>query len=138
MVFLIWAPQFVHSQSSSFPSLDISVPTFSDMQGERIREAKAGQQIMIIESVRNDIYLDDNKSMTLLIEVRDQDGVTIYLAWQSAMVSPNDTFSFGTSWIVPDDAVTGTVYEARTFALTFIGSEAEPLSMVLNSEIAIV
>lgn len=113
------------------------MPTFENMQDERIREATAGQQIMIVDSVRNDIYLDGDKPLTLLVEVRDQDSVTIYLAWQSAMVSPNDTFSFGTSWTIPNDAVTGTVYEARTFALTLIGNEAEPLSTVLSSEITI-
>lgn len=135
IVFLIIFPQFAYP--ASYPSLDMSMPTFENMQDKTIREAKAGQQIMIIGSVRNDIYLDENKSLTLLVEVRDQDDVTIYLAWQSGRVSPNDTFSFGTSWTVPSDAVIGTVYETRTFALTFIGNEAEPLSTVLSNQITI-
>lgn len=70
------------------------------MKGNTIREAIAGQQIVIHESVRNDIYLDKDKSLTVILEVRDMDDTAIYLSWQSAKVGPDDAYSFGTSWII--------------------------------------
>lgn len=116
----------------------MSVPSFSDIQGNTIREAIAGQQIVIHESVRNDVYLNEDKSLTVILDIRDMDGTTIYLSWQSAKVSPDDRYSFGTSWIIPYDATAGTVYEVRAFTITFFGPEAEALSAGFASEITIV
>jgi len=46
------------------------------------------QQIVIHESVRNDVYLDD-KSLIVILEVRDMDGTVICLSWQSVKVGPD-------------------------------------------------
>jgi hypothetical protein len=117
--------------------MDIAIPTFFSIQGDRIREAEAGQQIIIIESIRNTVYLDEDKPLVVIVEVRDQDDVTIYLAYQTATVRPNDTYNLGISWMIPPDAASGTSYQVRTFALTTFSLEADVLSTVQYSGIGV-
>ncbi len=92
---------------------------------------------MITLSVRNDIYLDEVKPLVIILDMRDQNGVTTYLAWQSAKVPPNETYTAGASWTVPHDSKVGTTFSARTFVITELGSEAQPLSNVLESNIEV-
>ncbi len=119
----------------SFPSVGVSNPQFLDPNGQEIGEARNSQQIIISESVKNDAYPDD-KSMTLLVEIRDQEDVTIYLAWQSTVVAANQTYSFGSSWTIPD-AHEGKSFSVRTFAIGGLGDKPEPLSTVVQRELII-
>jgi hypothetical protein len=49
-----------------------------------------------------------------LIEVRDSDGITVYLAWQTGVLGRNSDAQVGLSWI-PNVADS---YEIRTFVIT--------------------
>jgi len=122
----------------SLPSLDLSRPVFVNPDGETINQAASGQQIMIMLSIRNDIYIDEVKPLVIIFEMRDQYGVTTYLAWQSTKVAPNDTYTAGISWIVPYDSADGTTFSARTFAITELGNGAQALSNVFESNIAVI
>lgn len=86
----------------------------------------------------NDFHLDEGDLLTLIVEVRDPDGVTVFVAWQTAKFSQDNVYNFGASWTVPKDASAGKAYEARAFILTFIEGEAMPLSAVLASKITVV
>jgi hypothetical protein len=126
-----------HAYALSLPSLDVSRPIFVNTQGERITQAAPSQPIEIVLSINNNVY-DDNKSLMALIDVRDKDGVTIYLAWHSTRVNPNETYTFGVSWAIPNEAKMGSNYSARVFAITSLGDDAQVLSNVFNSEIEII
>lgn len=126
-----------YAYAISYPSLDISKPAFKSVRGLELNDAQPGKQIVITESIRNNVYLQEDKSLVLLVEVRDPDGVTIFLAWQSAVVSPNETNSFGVSWTVPDDANVDDVFSVRAFAVTTLDEKSEPLTTVVVSNIAI-
>ena len=126
-----------HVYALSLPSLDISRPIFVNTQGERITQAAPRQPIEIVLSINNNVY-DEIKSLIALIEIRDQDGVTVYLAWHSTRVGLDETYTFGISWAIPNDAKAGSHYSARVFAITSFGDDAQALSSVSHSEIKIV
>ena len=92
---------------------------------------------MITLSVRNNIYLDEVKPLVIILEMRDQNSVTTYLAWQSAKVAPNYAYTAGVSWTVPYDSEVGTTFSARTFVVTELGNEALALSNVFESHIEV-
>ena len=119
----------------SLPSLDVSRPVFVNDHGETTNHARPGQQVMISLSVQNNIYLDEAKPLVIILDMRDQNGVTTYLAWQSAKVAPNATYNAGFSWIVPYDPMAGGTYSARTFAITGFGNDSLALSNVFESNI---
>lgn len=92
---------------------------------------------MISLSVHNNLYLDEVKPLVIILDMRDQNGVTTYLAWQSAKVAPNDTYTAGVSWTVSSDSEVGTTFSARTFAITELGNDAQALSNVFESSIEV-
>ena len=117
--------------------MDMTTPLFLNMQGKQTCEVRAGQQVMIIESVRNNVYLNEDKPLVVIVEVRDQYAETDYLAYQGAVVTPNDTYIVGMLWTVPTDAPSGEYYAVRTFAITSFEEGAEPLAGVLEFYIKI-
>jgi hypothetical protein len=127
---------FATSDSSLSDTLDVSRPAFENLTGTRLDTVEPGIQVMIMHSIRNNVYPDE-KSLVSLLEVRNKDGVTEYIAWQSASIQSNNTATFGVSWLVPSEATSGDIYSARVFAVTTLGDGAEVLSAVFQSEIAI-
>ncbi len=117
--------------------MDMTMPVFLTMQGKQTREVRAEQQIMIIESIRNNIYLNEDKPLVVIVEVRDQYAETNYIAYQGAVVSPNGTYTVGILWTVPSDAASGEYYTVRAFAITSFGEAAEPLANVHEYHIKI-
>ena len=94
-------------------------PTFADVNGNKITTTEAGRQIMVSQTFRNEVERD--MPFVSLIEIRDESGVTVLLAWQIGTmpasnyetgVYNNNTMSI--SWL-PEKAST---YEARTFAIS--------------------
>jgi hypothetical protein len=122
----------------TIPSLDISSPGFVNPDGETTNRAAPGQQMIVTLSVRNNIYLDEEKQMVIIFEARDQQGVTNYLAWQSTKVAHNDTYTAGISWSIPYSATAGTTFSARTFAITELGDSAQSLSEVRESNLLVI
>ncbi len=58
--------------------------------------------------------LESDQAYVGIIEVRDSQGVTVYLALQSGIMGPGASSTIGSSWTaeVPSD------YQVRTFAIT--------------------
>lgn len=57
------------------------------------------KQIMIVADVVNN--LDRQQSFAYIVQIKDQNDVTVSLSWLTGMLSPNQTFSPAQSWI-PD------------------------------------
>jgi hypothetical protein len=68
-----------------------------------------------------------------IIEVRDRNGVTVFLALRSGTLEPSGSTDIGVLWR-PDAAG---VFELRTFVITSIGEEAELISLVAVSHTTI-
>lgn len=69
---------------------------FEDVDGKIINMAKVGQQIFIKAKIRN--TLETNQSYTYLVQVRDSNNVTVFLALEGGSVSPLGTSSPSISW----------------------------------------
>ena len=105
--------------SSPVPSTDASLidvtprpPMFYDMAGNRIHNSTLGYPVMILTDFTNAKLV--SQSVTFLIEVRDENGVTQYLAWQITTAPTMGTKSAGISWI-SDKAGE---YQIRTFVIS--------------------
>jgi hypothetical protein len=90
----------------------------------------AGKQTMLSLVITNDA--DHMQQFVELVEVRDTDGVTIFLAWQSGTLGSNSHTQIGISWIPerPGD------YAARTFAISNFDNP-QVLSQVSESNFSI-
>jgi hypothetical protein len=76
---------------------------------------------------------DQVQPFVVLIEVRESSGVTIFLALQSGILDPSGTTDVGVLW-QPNQAGK---FEVRTFAITNITEEAEPLSSPAVAELMV-
>lgn len=92
----------------------------------------SGQQVVITINVTHN-FGDKDEDLIVLIEVRDEDGVTEYLAWQSGQVQVGDRMEIGVSWIPTH----GGFYELRTFAITNDWENPQVLSVVVTSKVEI-
>jgi hypothetical protein len=116
-----------------YPSLNLSKPAFKDLDGNTIDKVAIGQQIIIVETIHNDVY-DETKPMVGIIEVRDELGVTLDLAWQTMTIDPNGNYTFGTSWTAKE-AAPGGVYLIRALAISSLDESADALSSVFESRL---
>jgi hypothetical protein len=76
---------------------------------------------------------DQVQPFVVLIEVRDNNGVTVFLALQSGILDPSGTTDVGVLW-QPNQAGK---FEVRTFAITNINGEAELLSSPAVAEFTV-
>ena len=90
----------------------------------------AGKQATLSLVITNDG--DHTQQFVELVEVRDSDGVTVFLAWQSGTLDPNGQTQIGISWIPerPGD------YAARTFAISNFDNP-QVLSQVSESDFTV-
>jgi hypothetical protein len=94
-------------------------PLVHDMNGNAVLNSTVGQTMIISKNFTNgnDVKID----FVLLIEVRDENGVTQFLAWQTGSASPKSTKTMGVSW-TPNSAGE---YHIRTF----------PISNLINPQV---
>jgi hypothetical protein len=89
--------------NASVPIKELSV---YDSKGKRVLpeldKVPHGTQLDIMASLSSHCYRtvdsQDNYPFTTMMEVRDSDGITIYLAWQIGSMKPWTDSSFGSSW----------------------------------------
>lgn len=72
-----------------------------DLRGNAITETKVGSQVVIEANVVNNCE-NDNKPLLALFEVRNSDGITVYLSWQNGIISSNQQTIVGSSWVATD------------------------------------
>ncbi|MGI0005958.1 MAG: hypothetical protein ACREAI_06035, partial [Nitrososphaera sp.] len=85
---------------------------FEDLPGNAITTVRSDRPVVVGVSVYNEEYRE--VLYVMLIEVRDTEGVTHYLSWQSNMLAPFGGSRVQTYWL-PDEPGS---YVIRTFALT--------------------
>lgn len=102
----------VIAHANGFVVLSPTHPFFNDMNGDRLRIVEEGQQVMITTTFRNN--LEETVAFVGIIEVRDTNGVTVFLSWQSNSIEPLGNKTVGVSWLVPESSA----YQSRTFAFT--------------------
>lgn len=103
-----------------------------------MRQVEIGQQVIIVQSIRNNVYNED-KPMVGLVEVRDKDGVTLFFGYQTMKIGYNGNYTFGLSWTAdPRQTISTGTYAVRTWAITCICETAEALSNVFESKISVV
>ena len=99
--------QFVSGNEVTIPP-----PIITDNEGNSIELITVGKQVTISKSFRTTI--DSSRPFLALFDVRDSDGVSVYIAWQTGMVIPRNDVVVGISWM-PEEAGD---YEIRTFLIS--------------------
>jgi hypothetical protein len=77
-----------------------------------IDHVKVGNQVLITSVIES--YIQEDSTFAAVIEVRDSDGFTRSINWQTGLLSQNEKTEIGISWI-PDMADT---YEIHVFVLS--------------------
>lgn len=93
-------------------------PVLKDISGNEISEVTVGQQVILSSDIHNNS--DFPTPFAGIVEVRDADGFTVYLQWQTGTLNPNDTVNIGLSFVpdAPGD------YTVRVFVLSSIENPA--------------
>jgi hypothetical protein len=71
-----------HVAASELPAYTPTKPYFINLQGDAITTVETGQQIMIMNTFAN--YEQNPRDYLGIVEVRDSQGITIFLAWQTS------------------------------------------------------
>jgi hypothetical protein len=110
-----------------------------DVNGQAISSVHVGQQAVV--QIVLDNAIDSNLPFAVLIEIRNGQGITEYLAWYSGSVDANGTYKFETSWM-PSNGCLGSdidwrcTYEIRTFAVSNL-TNPQVLDAVEMAQIAV-
>jgi hypothetical protein len=107
-----------------------SPPRAEDVSGGELDEVTAGQQVVLTTSVTNNI--NDDQPFVALIEVRDSNGITVFIGWGTGVLNPSDQSTVGVSWTPQDPGD----YEVRTFVIDDFDSP-QVLSDVQTSDLTV-
>ncbi|MGH9923695.1 MAG: hypothetical protein ACRD38_13180 [Nitrososphaerales archaeon] len=92
------------------PIVEIS-PSFQNLSGDEITEQGIGKPVLLDLSLTN--RYDKKESVVAIIDVRDEEGVTWYIAWQGTSLNENGNYTMSVSWL-PTEAGE---YQIRSFAV---------------------
>lgn len=126
----VTAPLAAHALSVS--SLTPTLPSFSNLNGDRVETFEVGQQLIIITTFTNEV--ETGQPYVAIVEVRDSSGITMHLAFQSGVIAPNANTTIGASWVVQEPSEHSEYYVARAFAFSSF-EDPQVLSIVLESSI---
>ncbi|MGI0029843.1 MAG: hypothetical protein ACREAQ_09050, partial [Nitrososphaera sp.] len=96
-------------------------PELLDASGDRIGEIKLGEKAIIRVTYTNQNEVE--QPVVILVEVRDEKGITVYLAWQSRSVAAGMNYTLEASWIpteicdVSEDSRCNGAYQIRAYAI---------------------
>jgi hypothetical protein len=107
-----------------------SNPVLKDFSNNNITEVTAGKQVVLSSTVTNN--QGTVRPFAAIVEVRNADGITSYLQWQTGSLNANGNTNIGLSW-TPDAPGT---YTVRTFVVTDIANPAA-LSAIATSTITV-
>ncbi len=89
-----------------------SKPELRDAQNRPVTQVLAGQQVVLSTTVKNNEAA--STPYAAIVEVRDSNGITVYLNWQTGTLAADGSTGIGLSW-TPDQPGT---YTARVFVLS--------------------
>lgn len=103
---------------------------------ELVRDVEVGQQVSISTRVTNRI--DRDQEATILTELRDGSGITMYLAWHYAKIRANSNYTTESSWLVEGGCMGAPVecrndYQIRSFPVTNL-TNPQVLGPVITAE----
>lgn len=105
-------------------------PALKDISGNELNEAIAGQQVVLTTTIKNNNA--KLQPFTAIIEVRNSQGLTMSLDWQTGALNPSEVSEIGISWVAPASGN----YHVRTFVIS--GFEVpQVLSPVATSEVKV-
>jgi hypothetical protein len=107
-----------------------TAPSVKDITGKPVNEVSAGQQVVLSTQIHNSN--DGTQPFVAIVEVRDSNGVTVFLAWQTGTLNPSGQTEVGLSW-TPN---TSGQYTVRTFILSSLDAPTI-LSEVKQSNISV-
>lgn len=120
---------------SAFASyVQIMKPTriiVASINSEERDEMYVGQNLVLLLDMEN--LLNEDRDYAAIIEVRDSNGITEALDWQTGNIDAKGTDRPGISWIPQKEGG----YQIRAFVLSGI-ENPEPYSTVIQSEVTIV
>lgn len=72
--------------------------TVKDIYDNTITETRIGSQVELETTVVNECRVED-KPLFVILEVRESDGVTTFLAWQNSTINAGEQVAMKTSWV---------------------------------------
>lgn len=111
-------------------SVNMSRPIMKDAAGKDALSATVGEQIILSTTMTNNHGVEH--PFVVVIEVRNSEGTTVFLGWQSGILDPLGQSAIGISWS-PGSAGDHTV---RTFAISSF-TRVEILSQISVSPIIV-
>ncbi|MGI0045759.1 MAG: hypothetical protein ACREBB_01035 [Nitrosotalea sp.] len=97
-----------------------------DSTGKALDKIISGQQVEIVSDVTNKLNRD--QSFAYLVQIQDNNGITLSLSWITGSLSPNQNMSLSQSWI-PESSGT---YTAQIFVwqgVTYPNALSTPLTL---------
>jgi hypothetical protein len=88
-------------------------PSLHNIAGDKINTIETGQQSFVRVSIHNG-YLGE-QSLVILVEVRDDNGVTKEIFWQTTTIRGGGNYTMETSWTPTEEGIN---YQIRSFVLT--------------------
>ncbi len=95
-------------------SVSISKPLLKDVNGNILTSLGLDQQAQIFVTVHSNVSF--TQPFTVIIELRDVDGITLYLQWKQGLLLSNAAQEIGMSWVANFDAPTEIM--ARAFVIS--------------------
>jgi hypothetical protein len=111
-------------------ALVVPVPSLKSTQMEPLDRSTAGVQVVISVSIKNENQSD--VSLRTFVEVRNSDGITQHIAFQSGEIELGEISEIGVSWM-PERPGT---YTLRTFCISELDSPML-ISGVITKEVKI-
>lgn len=129
---MLITPAFLQGAfGTSYEYIDLEEIAFTEANGDPLTEIIAGRQTIL--SLTFHSYMSEDTSFLGIVEVRDVNGFTEYLSWQSNVARPDSETKMGFSWL-PEKAG---CFEARSFAVTEL-ENPNVLSLVDTQEFDVV
>lgn len=111
--------------AAAINSFTVSSIEFNDLSGKPADEIHTGRSVLITPTLQNNVAT--KMEYTLIVEVRDADGITVYLQWASGQLEGGGEESESMSWI---PSTSGT-YNVRSFVITNLANP-QALSLVTS------
>lgn len=109
-------------------SFTINQIEFNDLSGKPMDEIHTGRSVLITPTLHNNTTA--KMEYTVIVEVRDADGITVYLQWASGQLEGGGEKSESMSWI---PSAPGT-YDVRAFVITNLANP-QALSPVTSVDV---
>jgi hypothetical protein len=114
----------------------VSGPEAKSFNGDIARYVIAGQQVVLETTLKNDKIEPLAEPVIFVLEMRDPDGFTVLLDWQSIKPDPGETDTIGFSWLVPNNVQVCDDFHMRIFVIASI-RDPYPLTQIFDNHVKV-